>query len=346
MAAARAAASRLRAAVAVAVAALASGAPPRNYTNPVLAEDVPDPGVIRVGGTWYAATTGGAPSGGYFPVHTSPDLGAPWAAAGSLFTRATWPAWADGGTAWAPEVHAVGTGHVAYFATRLAATGALCVGAAASATGPLGPFTDRGSPLVLAPPGSCFGVIDPTFYHDDATGANWVVYKHDGNSCGRPTDVLAAPLSADGLTVTGAATLLLTNDPASWEGGVTEAPWVMRNGSALFLFYSGAAYDQPSYALGVARSTGGMRGPWVKYAGNPVLRSAPGAGAKGSPLHFGPGHCSVVVGAGGGWAFVYAAERPGGGARHLMLDAIEWTADGWPVAAHGGVPSNVSEPLP
>ena len=76
------------------------------------------------------------------------------------------------------------------------------------------------------------------------------------------------------------------------------------------------------------------------------MRSAPGAGSPGDPQHFGPGHCSVVVGATGAWAFVYAAEKPGGGARHVMLDAIEWTADGWPVAAHGGVPSTGAEPIP
>ena len=124
----------------------------------------------------------------------------------------------------------------------------------------------------------------------------------------------------------------------------------MRNASTghLFLFYSGASYNQPAYALGVARSTTGLiSGPWVKYAGNPVMHSAPGAGQKGSPLHYGPGHCSVVAaGASGSWAFVYAAEQPGGAARNIMLDAVAWTPDGWPVGAHGKEPSSVPEPVP
>jgi beta-xylosidase len=129
-----------------------------------------------------------------------------------------------------------------------------------------------------------------------------------------------------------------------------QAPWILRNAStgALYLFYSGSAYNQPTYALGVARSaSGGIAGPWVKYAGNPVLHSAPGAGQKGSNLHYGPGHCSVVpAGASGNWAFVYAAEQPGGAARNLMLDAVLWTADGWPVGAHGEEPSDGPEPVP
>ena len=129
-----------------------------------------------------------------------------------------------------------------------------------------------------------------------------------------------------------------------------QAPWVMRNAStgSLFLFYSGSSYNQPSYALGVARSTtGDIRGPWVKFSGNPILHSAPGAGQKGSTLHYGPGHCSVVAaGKSGAWAFVYAAEQPGGAARNLMLDAVAWTPGGWPVGSHGEEPSDVSEPIP
>ncbi len=36
-------------------------------------------------------------------------------------------------------------------------------------------------------------------------------------------------------------------------GGITEAPWIMAVGNAYTLFYSGNAYNQPSYAIGVAR---------------------------------------------------------------------------------------------
>lgn len=124
----------------------------------------------------------------------------------------------------------------------------------------------------------------------------------------------------------------------------------MRNASTgdLFLFYSGASYNQPTYALGVARSSNGtIEGSWQKYSSNPVLHSAPGAGKKGSSLHYGPGHCSVVAaGASGDWAFVYAAEQPGGSARNLMLDAVAWTPDGWPIGAHGEEPSSIPEPVP
>ena len=312
------------------------------YTNPVLTGDTPDPGVCRdVNGTWWAATTGGDGHGNYFAVHTSADL-ASWVPHGFLFNSETWPRWADG-TAWAPEVHAVSPGaFVAYFVSRI--DGVLAVGAASSSS-LAGPFTDRGAPLVQAPAGSCFGVIDPTFFIEASTGVRWLVYKEDGNSCSKPTHILAAPLSTDGLNITGAPRQLLTDD-ARWEGGVTEAPWVIERGDYTYLFYSGSSYNQPAYAIGVARSAAGMAGPFVKSGANPLLRSAPGAGSAGSPLHFGPGHCSVVQLSSGEHAFVYAAEAPDkSGFRNLMLDAIEWTADGWPTVA-GGVPSDSPQPVP
>jgi xylan 1,4-beta-xylosidase len=315
--------------------ALASA--PATYINPVLGGDVPDPGVVAYGGLFYAFTTGGR-----FARHTSPDLGT-WSAAGSLFDESTWPTWADGGTAWAPEVHLIpSTGrYVAYFVSRLLATGELCIGAAEGAS-PDGPFADRGAPLLRSPAGSCFGVIDPTLYWDEASSTSYVVFKEDGNSCGKPTNIYAASLDKEGTTVTGTWQYLITND-APWEKGVTEAPWVMRNGTILYLFYSGSSYNEVAYAIGVARSTRGIAGPWAKYASNPVLHSAPGAQPDGQ--HYGPGHCSVVA-VGGGWAMLYAAEEPGGsGRRNMLLDGVVWTADGWPVVA-GGVPSNTTQPLP
>lgn len=172
---------------------------------------------------WFAATTGVGPANQHFAVHQSADL-AKWTFAGYLFNATTWPSWADG-TSWAPEVHFIPSSgkHVVYFVSRLAATGALVVGAAEStSSSPLGPFVDRGSPLILAPPGACYGVIDPTFYWDAAAGVPYVIYKHDGNSCSQPTNVYAARLTPDGLSLSGGAPTLLITDDSEWEHGITE----------------------------------------------------------------------------------------------------------------------------
>ena len=79
-----------------------------------------------------------------------------------------------------------------YYAARNLA-GTLCVGVAWSANGTniLGPYVDRGAELVYTP-GT--GNIDPTFYHDDASGTNYLMYKEDGNAFSpqRPTPIWQA----------------------------------------------------------------------------------------------------------------------------------------------------------
>jgi hypothetical protein len=332
----------------------------------VIRADVPDPGAVfdAPSRTYFAATTGGDGSGGLFPIHASPDLGDTWADASppSIFNASSLPKWSDQRTGWAPELHLVPSanggagGYVAFFVSRLGLTNALCVGAAASLTAsPAGPYEDSGSPLVLSPPGSCFGVIDPTFWYDAATSTPFVIYKEDGNSCGKPTNIYAQALMPSGTAIDASrARTLLIGISQPWELTLVEAPWMMKKGNDLLLFYSGAYYDKASYAIGVARSSSGsLEGPWGKYDKNPVLHSAPGAGqpGPGASLHYGPGHCSVLVVAEGSpkeeWVFLYAAMAPGGNAgRNIMLDAIAWTADGWPVGANGGVPSNRTMPLP
>ena len=344
-------------ALCVSLAAGAAAAAPATYTNPVLGGDVPDPGVVWAPelSLWVASTTGCDASGACFALHTSPDLAA-WTPAGALFpTLATFPAWASRSdlTAWAPEIHRLASGeYLAVFVSKDAG-GALVVGAARSAGGALGPYAATAAPLVTAPAGACYGVIDPTVVvASDAAAPPTLVFKTDGNSCGQRTEIVAVQLTPDGLNVSAGAPWrsLLTND-APWEGPLVEAPWLIRNASSgyFYLFYSGSVYDQASYAIGVARGRT-LDAPFEKAAHlNPVLRSAPGAAGRG--LHYGPGHCAVVglppgAAAPQRWAMVYAAEQPPAGPhRNLMLDALEWDADGWPVV-RGGYPSSDAEPIP
>lgn len=324
------------------------------YINPVYPYDSPDPGVVfdTPSSLWYAATTGGAGNGGCFPIHTSSTLGNDWVITGSVFkSSADMPVWSDKVTCWAPEIHFIPgkNNYVVYFAARLSSSGALCVGVAESLTGsPLGPYKDSGSPLILSPPGSCFGVIDPTYHFDTVSNKSYVIYKHDGNSCGKPTNQYAQLLADDGMSLDTSQQpiFLITNDPNSWEKNLVEAPWMIQRGSYLYLFYGGGGgYDTPGYSVGVARSTSGLlTGPWEKNSANPVLRTFPGGGTQGSPLHYGPGHTSVILSNDGTFAYLYAAWGPAQkGGRNLMLDAIEWGADNWPMVRFI---SNTTQPLP
>lgn len=348
-AAAAAALACLAACVPAACAAAASG----TYANPLTSTDTPDPGVMWVEEEqlWYAVTTGGGPSTGAFEMRTSPDLGN-WTLVGHAMP--TTPTWAVN-SFWAPELHRVNGAYMMVFTGRTAG-GQLCVGIARSTTGKAaGPYADAlGAPLLQDPSGQ--GTIDATMFVD-SDGRVYVVAKTDGNADGKPTPIHIAEVTAasngtafapgESLATFYASQLITDDQP--WENGIVEGPWIVKFGTHYFLFYSGSGYGgngQCSYAVGVARAPS-VRGPYVK-AGPPVLANATGA----NPQWQGPGHCSVVQAADGGWAMVYhawpGAVRSYG--RHMMLDAVTWVAgaDGlpWPVVNGGMGPSVGTMPLP
>ncbi|MEP7125196.1 MAG: family 43 glycosylhydrolase [Byssovorax sp.] len=303
------------------------------YQNPVIAFDCPDPGVI-------ALPPASSPSydvvctGGKLPIRTSRDLVA-WSDTGQKVLPAGKPPWAaNGNRNWAPEIHSVDNGFVAYYTTVNGAD-VLSI-AAAHASSVLGPYTDSGGPLVQ----SALGVIDATFF-EDTDGKRWLLYKIDGNSQGKPTPIYARELTKDGLSFAAgsAATKVLVNDTATWEGGVVEAPWVVLRNGMYYLFYSGNVYDY-RYRTGVARAPS-VLGPYTKH-GAPILAN--------DAAWVGPGHGSVVA-VGSKDYFVYHAwinagngQQLAGSGRQVLVDRIDWQG-GWPVI-HGGTPSSTPQPWP
>lgn len=285
------------------------------YTNPAIPHDCPDPGVLQDGGTYYlSCTSGGAAQA--FPIYTSTDL-ASWTMVGHIFPTGAKPTWATGDF-WAPEIHKVGGKYVAYFSARNT-DGKLSIGAASS-DHPTGPFTDLGHPLIHD---ANMGLIDASEFTTSA-GVPYVLWKEDGNAVGKHTPIHIAPLAADGLSLTGAASTLVTNDKA-WEGAVTEGPFLVEHGGMFYLFYSGNSYGNGTYAVGVARGSS-LTAMMTKPA-SPILVT--------NASWTGPGHCSVVDSPGGGTAMVYHAWKPdcvnrAGCGREVLTDAIQWGADGWP----------------
>lgn len=213
------------------------------YTNPVVPTvDCPDPGVYYEHGVYYATTTSQS-SKDAFPIRSSTDL-ASWKLVGHIFPDGHRPKWAVTDF-WAPEIHFINGHHVAYFAAR-DTTGVLCVGAAFSATGVLGPYKDIGGPLIR---NSSVGNIDPTAFFDETENRWYLIWKEDGNGATPPephTPIWAQMLGADGLTVIGERHMLLWND-LPWEGNLVEAPWVVQYGGMYYLFYSANAFYNARY---------------------------------------------------------------------------------------------------
>lgn len=286
------------------------------YTNPVIRRDTPDPGVLRVGKKYWLTATGGDPQHGMFPLYSSKDM-VHWQRSGDLFPAGKGPEWSKGDF-WAPEIHKVDDGFVAYFTAR-DDEGKLRVGAATSKKVE-GPYQDIGEPIVAE---SDIGVIDPTFFKDD-DGRQYLYWKEDGNACGQPSVLMACELSADGTELIGEKTEVLRNDPATWEGDIVEAPEVMKRGDDYYLFYSGNGYWGDAYAEGAARSKSPL-GPFEK-APEPFLRS--------NDHWKGPGHAALTNdGKGQDW-LVYHAWHPehvgdNDPGRMVCIDPIEWK-NGWP----------------
>ena len=138
------------------------------------------------------------------------------------------PRWAAGDF-WAPELVRRDGRVLAYYAAR-GRSGRRCVAVASSAR-LRGPYRDEG-PLVC----SGVGDIDPLPVTDEH-GAHWLVWKKDGNSRGRPTPILAAPLAPGGLALAGVPRELFRAD-APWERGLVEAPALLRRDGMFYLLYS------------------------------------------------------------------------------------------------------------
>src|ERR1700677_77096 len=104
-------------------------------SNPILPGDHPDPTIVRIGNTYWTASTSGdwAPE---FPLYRSTDLHT-WTAAGAIFPQT--PAWASG-SFWAPELVFDRARVLVYYVARKR-DGPLCV-AVATARYAEGPYTD------------------------------------------------------------------------------------------------------------------------------------------------------------------------------------------------------------
>lgn len=236
----------------------------------------------------------------------------------------TLPSWSEEGYVWAPAVLALPDGtYVLYYATRDTASGRMCV-SRATGDSPAGPFTDDSSKAFVCPLDKG-GAIDPSVYVDD-DGTAYLLWKDDGDCCDLPTSIWIAPLSGDGTALTGDPVKLL-DATQRWEGGVIEAPSMIKAGDFYLLFYSANAWSTADYAVGYAVCES-LQGPCEKPRHSPWLRST--AHAKG------PGGEEFFAEPDGVW-MVYHGWVPGQvgpweGQRRLYLDFVE-LRDGAPVLA-------------
>ncbi|KAF8164491.1 glycosyl hydrolase [Mycena galopus ATCC 62051] len=252
-------------------------------TGPVINTDFPDPGLILPNGQppWYVYSTSSVH--GKVPYAISEDFTSWTAVQGdALPNPGSWVS-SSNSAVWAPDVRQItSNSYVMYYTAFSAANGNHCIGAATSST-PAGPFTPQSAPILCDASGG--GVIDASGFEAPG-GALYLVWKVDGNSLGESTPIFIQPLGANGYTLQGSATQLITD--ASVDGGIVEAPSLVYWDGFYYLFFSSNSYNTLLYDVSYAIATS-VTGPYTKaQAPNAPLLTSGACGTAG------PGGATVI----------------------------------------------------
>jgi beta-xylosidase len=301
--------------------------PTGSYTNPVFAEDFPDPFVLRDGSRYYGFATNSA--GKNVRVTTSSDLATWTELPDALPVLPSW-AKANASLTWAPSVLRRGSSYVLYFTARDIASGFQCIGRAV-ATDPAGPYVDDSSaPFICQVTGeqALCGSIDASPFVDE-NGDAYLLWKSDenANECRGDARLWGQRLGVDGISLLGMPTELLRRSQA-WEGPLIEGPSMVKSGGQYFLFYSGNWWGSSSYGIGYAVCTTPV-GPCTKTTlDGPLVKSVGDALGPGGQEFFTDPNGKTWM-AYHGWTSPLVGYESGG-KRSLRIDRVEFA---------GGVPS-------
>lgn len=292
---------------------LASCSAKQKFTNPVISGDLPDPSVIRVKNTFYAASTSSewAP---YYPYFKSNDL-INWTQIGHVFD--VQPDWTLS-SFWAPELYELNGKVYCYYTARRRSDGITCIGVAI-ADSPESPFVDHG---ILIDHGK--EAIDAFIFED--AGQLYITWKAYGLD-DRNIEIVGSKLSADGLRLEGEVFSLLRDD----EGIGMEGQYHYKEGDYYYLIYAARDCCGPksNYDVRVARAKS-FAGPYEKYAGNPIL--------VGGHEYVSVGHGTAVKGLDDQLYYVchgYLAGEEVYQGRQVILQQIKMSKESWPYFVSG-----------
>jgi xylan 1,4-beta-xylosidase len=301
---------------------------PNDYYNPIIAGFYPDPTIVRAGNDFYAAMSSFA----YFPgvpIFRSRDL-VHWTQIGHILDR---PSQLDADSAgvsrgiFAPSL-AYHDGTFYMITTLVDRGGNFFV----TATNPAGPWSD---PIWL----SEIDGIDPSLFFDD-DGKTYIL--NNGPPVGKPLyeghrAIWMQEYDMKARKLVGPRSVIVN-------GGVDlakkpiwiEAPHIFkRNGTYYLICAEGGTADQHSEV--VFRSSS-VRGPYVPYAGNPILTQRHLDQGRRFPVET-TGHADFVEAPNGEWWALFLGTRNYGRdlwntGRETFLLPVRWV-DGWPVMLSG-----------
>ena len=254
-----------------------------------------DPHIIKVGDTYYLYPTSGADSyigNEGFGVWTSRDLQT-WENRGLVWQPQSASFYQQPRTCgfWAPNVIEADGAYWMHYSAN-------CRIGVARADSPLGPFIDVfDHPIV----GNGYGGVGDGILGADVSdfpemAIDAFILKDDD---GYAFIYFAAYSPASNIHVIPMMDMTTLADTApqpafaaertGWEGVIREGPWVEKHEGRYYLSYSGNLANTVNYGVGYAVADDPL-GPFVRYSGNPILKTNLDAGI------YGPGHHSEVEG--------------------------------------------------
>ena len=291
------------------------------FTNPVLGGDRPDPAVIRVGDEYWLTYSSFESAPG-LPLYRSTDL-VNWTYEGSALPEPL-------GSTFAVDIAEHGGRFFIYIPfiptpwSRLT-DASIFVIHAPSMHGPWSAPIDLG----------IRGAIDPGH-----------VVGEDGRRYLFVSGVRRITLTEDGLATIGELERVYDGwrYPDEWvtEAYALEGPKLFRRGEWCYLVSAvgGTAGPPTGHMVIVARSRS-VLGPWENSPGNPVVRTR-----DASEGWWSRGHATILQGPSDDWWMLSHGYEHGFRTlgRQILLEPIDWTDDGWPVAAVDDVGGALAAP--
>ncbi|APV50167.1 xylan 1,4-beta-xylosidase [Betaproteobacteria bacterium GR16-43] len=288
------------------------------YRNPILAGDYPDPTIIREGADYYLTHSSFDAVPGLVIWH-SQDL-VSWQPLGPALTTAV-------DSVWAPDLVKHGGRYFIYFVSIVTnpVTGAkgrkLYV---VTAENIRGPWAAPREIVVRNAKGGQGATIDPG--HAVGEDGKRYLFMAGGVRVQLRDDGLAV---ADGEAGVARVVYEGWKYPEDWdvESFSMEGPKIARHGGYFYMVLAegGTAGPPTGHMVVVARSRS-IHGPWENAPNNPVVRTRDAKEAWWSR-----GHATLIEGPDGKWYSVHHGYENGFMTlgRQMLLEPIEWTADGW-----------------
>lgn len=278
------------------------------YNMPVL---LGDPNILLHDNVYYAYGTNASDG---IEVYTSDDLQT-WKKSPNLALHKN-DTWASRWF-WAPEVYYIASKKKFY----MYFTADEHIGVATSDS-PLGPFTQEKKESMWP---SEKAIDNSLFIDEDGTPYLYFVRFTDGSV------VWSVELESDLQTVKRETLTRCFAVSQPWEniqGRINEGPFVIKQNNKYYMTYSANHFESPYYGVGYATSDS-PKGPWTKYANNPILQK---------PKDFlGVGHHSLFKDKSGKWKIVYHAHYSPNTVlpRIMLISDLTFSNDAVPVMQIG-----------